>query len=382
MLKIYKSKKQMLNYSKITKTMKHFIQKTLLALLFIPLLAHAQATTTYTAATVATHNTESSCWIIISGKVYDVTAYLSMHPGGRSVMTPLCGKDATTGFTTRGGTGTHSNSAFNMLGNFQIGTLVTVTNGSCGTSNNGTFSVAPTTGLCSSGTASTVSGTSSFSWSCAGVNGGTTATCQANFGTTTVVVPPVATTTPTGTSTKAINQKYNICVQQAITKRDTATLNARIAYNTAMSQALTARTQAETQAIALTDITAQQNALRAARTAYRTAAKNAQTALTQARQVALTAYEADLAKCKTDKKLALQNATTTSMIPVKPQEDNRGKGRGDDRKDDDHSSKSSESKYQSDFMKKFEKLTNKFKKEEAKEKEKREKEREKGRERD
>lgn len=61
------------------------------------------------------------------------------------------------------------------------GTPVAV-NGSCGSANGGTFSSAPTSNLCSAGTASTVTGT--YSWSCAGTNGGTTASCSASQTTT------------------------------------------------------------------------------------------------------------------------------------------------------------------------------------------------------
>ena len=52
--------------------------------------------------------------------------------------------------------------------------------GACGSSNGGTFSSAPTSGLCSSGTASSVTGTGPWSWTCAGQNGGTDASCSAN----------------------------------------------------------------------------------------------------------------------------------------------------------------------------------------------------------
>ncbi len=67
-------------------------------------------------------------------------------------------------------------------------TAPAVVNGSCGSSDGGTFSVAPTTSLCSAGTASSVAtGTSAYTWSCAGSNGGTTASCSA---TRTVAPPP------------------------------------------------------------------------------------------------------------------------------------------------------------------------------------------------
>ncbi|HXE25316.1 MAG TPA: hypothetical protein VN637_10550, partial [Roseiarcus sp.] len=58
-------------------------------------------------------------------------------------------------------------------------TSPTPVNGVCGSSNGGSFSTAPTANLCSAGTASAVSGTGPWSWTCAGSNGGTTATCSA-----------------------------------------------------------------------------------------------------------------------------------------------------------------------------------------------------------
>lgn len=81
------------------------------------------------ASTVATHSTQADCWTIISGKVYDVTEYVSNHPGGSEILR-ACGKDATELFTTRRdggervGSGTpHSSSAKSTLESFQIGTL-------------------------------------------------------------------------------------------------------------------------------------------------------------------------------------------------------------------------------------------------------------------
>jgi hypothetical protein len=54
------------------------------------------------------------------------------------------------------------------------------TDGACGSSNGGTFSSAPSTNLCSAGTATTVSGTGPWTWSCNGINGGTSPGCSAN----------------------------------------------------------------------------------------------------------------------------------------------------------------------------------------------------------
>lgn len=53
-------------------------------------------------------------------------------------------------------------------------------NGQCGISNGGTFSTPPVTGLCNQGDASSVTtNINTYNWTCSGLNGGTTASCQA-----------------------------------------------------------------------------------------------------------------------------------------------------------------------------------------------------------
>ena len=60
-------------------------------------------------------------------------------------------------------------------------------NGVCGSSNGQTLSTAPATGLCTTGGASAVAtGTSAYTWSCSGSNGGAAASCSAN------IQPPAA----------------------------------------------------------------------------------------------------------------------------------------------------------------------------------------------
>jgi hypothetical protein len=70
-------------------------------------------------------------------------------------------------------------------------------NGTCGSSNGAFFLVAPTTNLCTTGTASAVSGAGPFAWSCGGSNGGTTASCSAQL----QAAPPADVTAPTVVST-------------------------------------------------------------------------------------------------------------------------------------------------------------------------------------
>ena len=59
-------------------------------------------------------------------------------------------------------------------------------NGNCGTSNNAIFTSVPTNYLCSTGTATAVTGTGPWGWTCSGINGGTTSTCNASIQTYTI----------------------------------------------------------------------------------------------------------------------------------------------------------------------------------------------------
>jgi cytochrome b involved in lipid metabolism len=51
-----------------------------------------------TMAEVRTHADASSCWSAINGSVYDLTAYIPMHPGGKGEILAICGKDGSNAF--------------------------------------------------------------------------------------------------------------------------------------------------------------------------------------------------------------------------------------------------------------------------------------------
>lgn len=37
------------------------------------------------------HNSKSDCWVAYDGKVYDITSWLPVHPGGAYAISPYCG---------------------------------------------------------------------------------------------------------------------------------------------------------------------------------------------------------------------------------------------------------------------------------------------------
>ncbi|GAB2265019.1 Cytochrome b5 isoform E [Dionaea muscipula] len=66
---------------------------------------------------VSKHNTHNDCWLIIHGKVYDVTAFMVDHPGGDDVLISATGKDGTKDFEDVG----HSLSAREIMEKYYIG---------------------------------------------------------------------------------------------------------------------------------------------------------------------------------------------------------------------------------------------------------------------
>eukprot|EP00898_Chlorokybus_atmophyticus_P000881 jgi/Chlat1/1794/Chrsp135S02136 len=69
---------------------------------------------------LAKHNSAKDCWLAINGKVYDVTTWLSKHPGGGLVLVNCSGRDATDAFLAY-----HKPPARKYLRAFEIGELAT-----------------------------------------------------------------------------------------------------------------------------------------------------------------------------------------------------------------------------------------------------------------
>ena len=47
---------------------------------------------------IAKHNNASDCWSIIDGNVYNLTSWISQHPGGQAAIKSLCGIDGSVDF--------------------------------------------------------------------------------------------------------------------------------------------------------------------------------------------------------------------------------------------------------------------------------------------
>ena len=69
---------------------------------------------------MAKHNTVDDAWMIVEGKVYDLTKYIDIHPGGEEILFPHFGNDATEAF--RGPQ--HPITVDDVIATFYIGDLV------------------------------------------------------------------------------------------------------------------------------------------------------------------------------------------------------------------------------------------------------------------
>lgn len=84
-----------------------------------PVAATTSASTekVISAEELAKHTTRNDLWIVVNGKVYDVSKFVDEHPGGEEVLIDVGGKDATREFEDVG----HSEDAVDILNNLYVG---------------------------------------------------------------------------------------------------------------------------------------------------------------------------------------------------------------------------------------------------------------------
>jgi cytochrome b involved in lipid metabolism len=66
------------------------------------------------------HQSATDCWVAIDGNVYNLTDWVSKHPGGPDKIIKLCGKDGSVIFNGQHGGQPQPEAALAM---FKIGTL-------------------------------------------------------------------------------------------------------------------------------------------------------------------------------------------------------------------------------------------------------------------
>ena len=82
--------------------------------------AAATVAASYTMAQVSANKSASKCWSVINGDVYDLTKWISAHPGGAGAILSLCGTDGTQDFNAM-----HRSQGrpISVLGNYLLGPL-------------------------------------------------------------------------------------------------------------------------------------------------------------------------------------------------------------------------------------------------------------------
>ncbi|XP_072242831.1 fatty acid 2-hydroxylase isoform X2 [Leuresthes tenuis] len=75
----------------------------------------------FTEREVARHRTKDSCWVLLGTRVYDVTAFLRMHPGGEALIRSRSGRDVSRAM--EGPPHRHSQNARRWMEQYYIGEL-------------------------------------------------------------------------------------------------------------------------------------------------------------------------------------------------------------------------------------------------------------------
>ena len=82
--------------------------------------AAATVAASYTMAQVSANKSAAKCWSVINGDVYDLTKWISAHPGGAGAILSLCGTDGTQDFNAMHRT---QGRPISVLGNYLLGPL-------------------------------------------------------------------------------------------------------------------------------------------------------------------------------------------------------------------------------------------------------------------
>jgi len=71
---------------------------------------------------VAVHNQITDCWMIIDNKIYNLTSYFGLHPGGNAALSKYCGKDGSIAFKSKdkNPVSEHSITAKKLLTEFEV----------------------------------------------------------------------------------------------------------------------------------------------------------------------------------------------------------------------------------------------------------------------
>ena len=102
-----------------------YFYKKILILFFLNfcVLAQPQTPKVYTVEEFIKHNSKESCWVLMDKYIYDVTKFLSDHPGPYQTLFKCCGKDCTKGYADKGIGEPHSDKSNKMRDKMLVGIL-------------------------------------------------------------------------------------------------------------------------------------------------------------------------------------------------------------------------------------------------------------------
>ena len=85
-----------------------------------PTVDPSEVVTAIPLSEVALHSSGDDCWSAVDGNVYDLTKWISEHPGGSGPIESMCGIDSPEAFTGQHG---GQNKPERELGKYKVGVL-------------------------------------------------------------------------------------------------------------------------------------------------------------------------------------------------------------------------------------------------------------------